>query len=314
MLAKIGASLLGRGNVEQKPSKGHLDLDLSSDPELSAAFEAAVAEGGRDSLCAVLRRCAERPSALSIARTDDETGPRLLPHILMELHTAADLLTSLSEARRQSVGGSFSSSSGAAAAAAAAAGGGAVPLLPWEECEGALALLHGGSTLFVQLAATPQHRRLLQQHGLPAALQHVVTALADCMHRLGGEPDALPPATGGAAAGILAAAERPSRPDATGGGSGGGGGGAAGEEGRRQQLVVLAALEAALLLLGCLWQAGFAAVHAAPALEGGAPAPHRQARRVSAPDPRRRIPRAPVSPPPALPAPAPAVAPRAMGP
>ena len=100
MLAKIGASLLGRGNVEQKPSKGHLDLDLSSDPELSAAFEAAVAEGGRDSLCAVLRRCAERPSALSIARTDDETGPRLLPHILMELHTAADLLTSLSERSR----------------------------------------------------------------------------------------------------------------------------------------------------------------------------------------------------------------------
>ena len=60
-------------------AKGHLDLDLSSDPELSAAFEAAVAEGGRDSLCAVLRRCAERPSALSIARTDDGTLLHLAP-------------------------------------------------------------------------------------------------------------------------------------------------------------------------------------------------------------------------------------------
>ena len=87
-----------------------------------------------------------------------------------------------------------------------------------------LALLHGGAALFVQLAATPQHRRLLLQHGLPAALQHVVTALADCMQRLGGASDTtsgdLPAPTGAAGSG-------PATPSG---------------ENERQQLVVLVAV------------------------------------------------------------------------
>lgn len=250
MLAKVG-TFFGRPTSDQKPRRGVLDLCFANgEDELRRAFGAAVEEGGRASLCAVLRRCADRPSALSIARTGEEPGQELLPHILMELHTAADLLSSLAEEQRRTMAASFSAADFTSLATS--------PLLPWEECEGALALLHGGAALFVQLAATPQHRRLLLQHGLPAALQHVVTALADCMRRLGGAWDAdederraedgsdVPVPTSGS--GTL-----PAPPS---------------DEGQRQQLVVLGALEASLLLLGCLWQAGFAAVHAAPSLEG----------------------------------------------
>ena len=249
MLAKL-SSLVAR-SAEQKEQKGFLDLSIE-DGELQAAFEAAVVEGGRASLCAVLRRCAERPSVLSIVRTDGEPERHLLPHVLMELHTAADHLTELAEPRRSHSGR-----------------GAGPPLLPWAECEGALALLHGGSALFVQLAAVPQHRRLLQQHGLPAALQHVMTALVDCMQRLGGGAD------GGGAGGASCSSYGNGSGDDNGGG-GGGGSSSSWDEEQRQQLVVLGALEAVMLLLGCLWQAGFAAVHAAPS---GAEAPlgaHRQ--------------------------------------
>ena len=216
MFARL-SSLVAR-SAEQKEQKGFLDLSIE-DGELQAAFEAAVAEGGRASLCAVLRRCAERPSVLSIVRTGGEPEHQeyhLLPHVLMELHTAADHLSEWS-------GSAMEMPNHAEPRQSYSGGGAGPPLLPWDECEGALALLHGGSALFVQLAAVPQHRRLLQQHGLPAALQHVMTALADCMQRLGGGAD-----SGGTGGASCSSGGNGGNGGNGGGGNGGGGNGGGG--------------------------------------------------------------------------------------
>ena len=132
---------------------------------------------------------------------------------------------------------------GILSAAADSAEGSATPrALPWRDCGGAVALIHAVASLFVQLSGTPQYRLLLLQHELPSHLRHCISRLADCLAVLSGPP---PPD-----------APRESFDPAM----------------QSQSLAVLYALQLCTLLLGCLWQAGFAALHAHDAAEGRRPA------------------------------------------
>lgn len=111
-------------------------------------------------------------------------------------------------------------------------GGPMVPGLPWKECTSAVSLLNLAARLFAQLAATPQYRLLLLQHEVPAILRQSIARLSDCTQM---------------SINHVGAADGGGSPRAT-------------SEG--QLLALLNTLQACALLLGCLWQAGFAVVHA----------------------------------------------------
>ena len=112
--------------------------------------------------------------------------------------------------------------------------------LAWQDCGGAVALLDAAMSLFVQLCATPQYRQLLLQHELPSVVRHAVTRLTVCAEALSVSATGVDGANDEKAA---EGAESPAEPNI-------------------QQRSILSTLHGCVLLLGCLWQAGFAVVHA----------------------------------------------------
>ena len=196
-----------------QPTTTSLDLCFICDEhELRAAWdqvpELAHEADSFDSLCNALWRCAERPSALSIAHAGAEKP--VLPTILAHLQQANNVLSSATDV---------------------AEGGGASRTLPWRECGAAVALVHAAARLFVPLSATPQYRLLLLQHDLPTHIRLTIARLADGLQALNG-------------------------------GGGDGRSGDAIDDESAPALAMLHTLQLCTLLLGCLWQAGFAALHA----------------------------------------------------
>ena len=181
-------------------SKIIVEVDLCfTDETLSQAF--ADASASTDALCAVLWRACSTPHALSICRSAPGQGTAVLPPLLAAVRAAAATITSDDSS--------------------------------WRDAGGAAAaLVHATASLCARLAATPQHRRLLLQHGLPGALAAAAAALAARAPSLGGS----------------------------------------------ERAAALASLEASVVCFGCLWQPGFAAVHAPPA--AAAPAALRLPREV----------------------------------
>ena len=193
---------------------------------------------GFDSLCGALWLCAERPAALSITHAGAEQP--ILPTIIAYIHHANEILSSTTD------NAEGSSSAGTQSQA---------PL--WRECGAGVALIHAAARLFVELSATPQYRFLLLQHDLPAHVRLAISRLADCLQVLSG---------------VHATewyTQRPPR-HVFGGGADSTAAGSADDArvAEEQVLAVLNALQLCTQLLGCLWQAGFSALHAREHLRG----------------------------------------------
>ena len=232
LLSLVTGGGQAKGSSSERPS---LDLCFApGEDALESAWSSCAPEpsdSSLDRMCAVLWECVRRPTALSINHAAADAQCHLLPRVLAYISHATDILSASADRAEISVSVRNPSA----------------PQLVWEECSVAVAMLHAAARLFVQLASTPQYRMLLQQHELPGYVRHAISRLADCVQMFfnahpmvaGDDDDNDALAAASQADGVTTVPPR---------------------------VALLSALQGCVLLLGCMWQAGFAAVHAAEGL------------------------------------------------
>ena len=228
-------SFLPSSTKKDRSSTAMLDLCFVSGEEaepiraLWQLVPADAAEAGFDDICRVLWLCTERPMALSIAHAD--TQQPVLPVILAYMQHANGILSAATDHAE-----------------------GAGPL-PWRECGAGVAVIHAAATLFAHLSSTPQYRLLLLQHDVPAHARHTISRLADGLQAVGGGnlgSGALPSMPPTPSRASRRSQEHPR--DSPSGSA------------EPQALALLHTLQLCTQLLGCVWQAGFAALHTAELL------------------------------------------------